>query len=222
MDRDKHKNENPEWHVCYANNDDGAGAFNLTTHLKRKAEQKGSAKGNAWQSAASSKAKEKQPSHIRVTDPNEVFVSNLPFEATEQTIERNFSGCGSILKVKMLTWVSGKLKGKCNGRAFVKFDEQASTEPALKLDGSEFGGREIKVEYNPQEPGTAAAAKPQSYEEKLKVGTSSALMSGLKASKGLERAETKKKRKRDAPAAEPEEELGQPEVDDLLGCDDLF
>ena len=69
--------------------------------------------------------------------------------------------------MKLLRWTHGKLQGKCNGRAFVKFDAPAdeavtqaqvreggrvtgslcSSRMGQELDSTDFGGRQIQARH---------------------------------------------------------------------------
>lgn len=73
--------------------------------------------------------------------PAEVFVGNLSFQAGEDDLRTLFSSCGNIIRVKILTGPDGRSKGV----GFVGFDTEAGMESALRLDGSEYMGRTLKV-----------------------------------------------------------------------------
>lgn len=71
-----------------------------------------------------------------------IYVGNLPFTANEQQIRDLFSQYGTVQAVKL---VSDRDTGRPRGFAFVEM-EASSAEAAIKaLDGSNFGGRNLKV-----------------------------------------------------------------------------
>ncbi len=74
---------------------------------------------------------------------NKLYVGNLSYNATHQDVEELFSNYGTVLSVKLI-------EGK--GFGFVEMSNQADAENAKKkLDGSEFKGRNIRVdEARPQ------------------------------------------------------------------------
>merc|ERR1712166_1092465 len=200
MSREKFKNENEDWAPIHTvdHNDDGSSSFNLDQKRKRRAD-KAELGANSWQAAAAKRNDKDSAKRQKYTDDGEVFVSNLPFEATEQSVEEVFAACGSILKVKILTWVTGKLSGKCNGRAFVKFDSKDSVPKAMEMNGHDMGGRPLEVVSNPH-PSGEAPRPPPSHEEKIKVGAESAVAAGLEAAAELN-ARTKKEAKKAAKEA---------------------
>jgi nucleolin len=71
----------------------------------------------------------------------EVFVGNLSWSATEADLRQHFASCGTIVRVKVLMSPDGRSKGA----AFVGFDNEASVEAALRLAGTDFLDRQLKV-----------------------------------------------------------------------------
>ena len=78
----------------------------------------------------------------------EVFIGNLSWGATEDDIRRHFETCGHTVRVKVLTSPDGRSKGI----AFVGFENAEAVEAALKLTGSEFMGRQLKVNKAGERP----------------------------------------------------------------------
>lgn len=76
-------------------------------------------------------------------EQNKLFLSNLPFSATKQTIENFFKENGFQVKdVRLVTQKSGKPKGL----AYAEFnDAQEAAQAVIKLDGKELDGHTIKV-----------------------------------------------------------------------------
>ena len=73
----------------------------------------------------------------------EIFVGNLPYEVDESAIEGAFAAHGAVSNVKLLT---DRESGRSRGIAFVSMDDLKEAQAAIKaMDGSEIGGREIKV-----------------------------------------------------------------------------
>jgi RNA recognition motif-containing protein len=73
-----------------------------------------------------------------------LFVGNLPFSSTQDEITELFAQFGTVTNVTMITHKeSGRPKGFC----FVEMEEQGAQEAINGLNDSEFGGRQIKVEF---------------------------------------------------------------------------
>ncbi|KAJ5555519.1 Nucleotide-binding alpha-beta plait [Penicillium sp. DV-2018c] len=58
-----------------------------------------------------------------------IFVGNLSFDVTRETLEENFSKCGTVTNVHMATFQDS---GKCKGYAWVEFEELAAAEAAVR------------------------------------------------------------------------------------------
>ncbi|CAD5221101.1 unnamed protein product [Bursaphelenchus okinawaensis] len=71
-----------------------------------------------------------------------IFVGNVDYSATSETLQRHFAECGTVERVTIL---HDKFRGKPKGFAYVKFADLAGKTKALKLDESLFLGRQIKV-----------------------------------------------------------------------------
>ncbi len=71
-----------------------------------------------------------------------IYVSSLSYDAKEEDLENHFSQFGSIQSINL---IKDRDTGRSRGFAFIEFDSQASVEKALKDDGSELMGRNIKV-----------------------------------------------------------------------------
>ena len=66
----------------------------------------------------------------------------MNFDSTEDDIRNYFSQCGEITEIKLLMRHDGKSKG----RGFVKFGSPGAQDKALRLNGTQFMGRSIRVE----------------------------------------------------------------------------
>ncbi|KAH9145636.1 hypothetical protein AeRB84_010447 [Aphanomyces euteiches] len=75
------------------------------------------------------------------SDPARIFFGNIPYSATEDEIETLFQACGPILEVKILREKSGWSRG----HGFVQFEQPEHAAQALKLHGTDLGGRPIRV-----------------------------------------------------------------------------
>ena len=72
-----------------------------------------------------------------------IYVGNLPFTSTEEELRGVFERHGSVESVSVIT---DRETGRPRGFAFVEMDEASAADDAIRaLDGSELGGRSIRV-----------------------------------------------------------------------------
>lgn len=78
-----------------------------------------------------------------------IYVGNLPWSATEDEIRDAFSQFGEVTRVSL---VNDQETGRFRGFGFVEMDS-GGDEAITALDGSDFGGRALKVnEARPRQP----------------------------------------------------------------------
>jgi len=80
-----------------------------------------------------------------------LYVGNLPFSATEQTLIDTFSQCGTVETAKL---IADRDTGRSKGFGFVEMSSDAEAQQAIqKFDGQDYEGRPMKVnEAKPMEP----------------------------------------------------------------------
>ena len=72
-----------------------------------------------------------------------LYVGNLPFSSTEEDLRSVFERHGSVDSVNVIT---DRETGRPRGFAFVEMSEESTASEAIRaLDGSDLGGRNIKV-----------------------------------------------------------------------------
>jgi RNA recognition motif-containing protein len=72
-----------------------------------------------------------------------LYVGNLPFSATEDDLRALFENHGSVGSVNVIT---DRETGRPRGFAFVEMDDAGAADAAIRaLDGSEMGGRSLRV-----------------------------------------------------------------------------
>ena len=72
-----------------------------------------------------------------------LYVGNLPFTSTEEDLRGAFGRHGSVDSVSVIT---DRETGRPRGFAFVEMSEESAAQDAIRaLDGSDLGGRTIKV-----------------------------------------------------------------------------
>jgi len=80
-----------------------------------------------------------------------LYVGNLPFSSTEDSLKETFSECGTVESVKI---IMDRDTGRSKGFGFVEMSSDEEAQSAIsKFDGQEYNGRDIRVnEAKPQEP----------------------------------------------------------------------
>ena len=72
-----------------------------------------------------------------------IYVGNLPFSSTESDLEELFGRHGAVKSVSVIT---DRDTGRARGFAFVEMEDPSAADDAVRaLDGSDLGGRTIKV-----------------------------------------------------------------------------
>ena len=74
---------------------------------------------------------------------NKIYIGNLPFSSTEDELRTVFGQHGDVESVNVIT---DRETGRPRGFAFVEMADAAAASSAIKaLDGSELGGRNLRV-----------------------------------------------------------------------------
>jgi RNA recognition motif-containing protein len=72
-----------------------------------------------------------------------IYIGNLPFSSTEEELRVAFERHGDVASVSVIT---DRETGRSRGFAFVEMNEASAADDAIRaLDGSDFGGRDIRV-----------------------------------------------------------------------------
>lgn len=78
-----------------------------------------------------------------------IYVGNLPWGASEDEVRSAFAAYGDVHSVKL---ISDRETGRFRGFGFVEMEGSGAAEAIRALDGSNFGGRQLKVnEARPRE-----------------------------------------------------------------------
>jgi len=74
-----------------------------------------------------------------------VFCGNLSYDVNDDKISEFLSVCGPI---KQIRWLKDRDSGEFKGAGFIEFeDPEISIDKAVKLNGTEFMGRSIRIDY---------------------------------------------------------------------------
>jgi RNA recognition motif-containing protein len=72
-----------------------------------------------------------------------LYIGNLSFSSTEEDLQDTFGRFGTVDSVAVIT---DRETGRPRGFAFVEMAEASAADEAIrKLDGSDLGGRSIRV-----------------------------------------------------------------------------
>jgi len=72
-----------------------------------------------------------------------IYIGNLPFSSTEEELRTVFERHGDVASVNVIT---DRETGRSRGFAFVEMNDASSADDAIRaLDGSDLGGRNIRV-----------------------------------------------------------------------------
>ncbi len=71
-----------------------------------------------------------------------IYVGNLPYSATEDELRDLFGQHGEVTSVKL---ISDRDTGRFRGFGFVEMDDNDAGAAIETLNGSDFGGRSLRV-----------------------------------------------------------------------------
>lgn len=71
-----------------------------------------------------------------------IYIGNLPYSVDEEEVRSIFSEYGDVNSVKL---ISDRETGRMKGFGFVEMEDAGGARAIEELDGSEMGGRNMKV-----------------------------------------------------------------------------
>jgi len=71
-----------------------------------------------------------------------LYVGNLPYQTTEDELKKLFEEYGEVSSTKIIT---DRETGRSRGFGFVEIDEESAQKAIDSLNGTNFGGRNLKV-----------------------------------------------------------------------------
>lgn len=78
-----------------------------------------------------------------------IYVGNLPWAATEESVGELFGAYGEVLSVKL---ISDRVTGRARGFGFVEMNDAEAQEAISALDGKDFEGRPLRVNKAEEKP----------------------------------------------------------------------
>ena len=80
-----------------------------------------------------------------------IYVGNLPFTTNEDDLRTLFGQFGEVMSVAL---INDRETGRPRGFGFVEMDERGAGQALETLDGTDYGGRSLRVnEANERERG---------------------------------------------------------------------
>ena len=74
---------------------------------------------------------------------SKIYVGNLSYSASQDDLRQLFGACGELKDIRIIT---DRDTGRSKGFAFVTFESSDAVQAALQLNGSEFQGRQVKID----------------------------------------------------------------------------
>jgi len=84
---------------------------------------------------------------------NRLYFGNIPFDKTEDDVQKLFQECGQITELKII-----RRDHVSQGYGFITFSTKEAVDAALQKNGQEVGGRSMKVNYAAKRDPTVAGA----------------------------------------------------------------
>ncbi|HEV2270433.1 MAG TPA: RNA-binding protein [Steroidobacteraceae bacterium] len=78
-----------------------------------------------------------------------IYVGNLPFSATDESLRALFSKHGTVEKVSLIT---DRETGRPRGFGFVEMSSADASRAIQALNGTDFGGRPLRVNEAQERP----------------------------------------------------------------------
>ena len=79
-----------------------------------------------------------------------LFIGNLPASTSEQDLQNLFAEFGTVRSYKLVTDV---FSGQCKGFLFIEMEGHEARAAIDGLNGKDFNGRPMKVNYESPKPG---------------------------------------------------------------------
>ncbi|HVS77007.1 MAG TPA: RNA-binding protein [Steroidobacteraceae bacterium] len=85
-----------------------------------------------------------------------LYVGNLPFSATDESLRALFSKHGTVEKVSLIT---DRETGRPRGFGFVEMSSADAARAIQALNGTDFGGRPLRVNEAQERPRGGAPSR---------------------------------------------------------------
>lgn len=89
-----------------------------------------------------------------------LYVGNLPFTATDESVNALFSKHGTVEKVSL---ISDRDTGRPRGFGFVEMSNADASRAMQALNGTDFDGRALKVSEAQERERSGGGGRPRRY-----------------------------------------------------------
>ncbi|MGH8219146.1 MAG: RNA recognition motif domain-containing protein [Steroidobacteraceae bacterium] len=89
-----------------------------------------------------------------------LYIGNLPFTATDETVRALFASHGTVEKVSLIT---DRDSGRPRGFGFIEMSNADAARAMQALNGADFGGRTLRVSEAQERSGGAHRGGPRRY-----------------------------------------------------------
>lgn len=79
-----------------------------------------------------------------------LFIGNLSASTTEEDLQTLFAEFGTVRSLKLVTDL---FSGQCKGFGFIEMEGHEARAAIAGLDGKDFNGKPIKVNFETPKPG---------------------------------------------------------------------
>jgi RNA recognition motif-containing protein len=97
---------------------------------------------------------------VQVFEVTKLYVGNLPFTATEDSVRALFAPHGSVDKVSL---ISDRDTNRPRGFGFVEMSNADASRAMQALNGTDFEGRALKVNEAQERERSGAGGRPRRY-----------------------------------------------------------
>jgi RNA recognition motif. (a.k.a. RRM, RBD, or RNP domain) len=94
------------------------------------------------------------------SEVTKLYVGNLPFNATEDSVRALFAPHGTVEKLSLIT---DRDTGRPRGFGFVEMSNADASRAMQALNGQDFGGRQLKINEAQDRAGGGGGGGPRRY-----------------------------------------------------------
>ena len=77
-----------------------------------------------------------------MTAANKIYVGNLPYNATDESLKSFFAACGDVTDAVI---IKDRETGRSKGFGFVSFSASEGMDQAMGMNGQEMNGRTLRI-----------------------------------------------------------------------------
>ncbi|KAJ2559745.1 nuclear localization sequence binding protein, partial [Coemansia sp. RSA 1836] len=86
-----------------------------------------------------------EPGASNTTPSATLFIGNMSFSTTEDSLREAFAECGTVVSARIPT---DRETGRMKGFGYIEFDSVEAATEAMKYNGTDLDGRNIRLDYS--------------------------------------------------------------------------